>query len=297
MFPHGHSGRFLGNLSLRRAWDRARTLPGLGRILHRAAEKALPPDRETWIRVQGGPLRGRLFFCNPRFHLAYIRGDHEPWTADWLDVLLAPGSTFVEVGAHLGYFTLVGAHLVGETGRVIALEPDPRNARVLRENVAKGDMSMAVTLIEAVAGAVDGTAEFITGHDYVSRLPGSDERLRLADDVGQVVQVRLDSLQLGNAPLVVKVDVEGAEAQVLQGASQLLSSDADWIVEAHSPALEASVVLAFEEAGYEVAACQPIHPTYRDYRQRYVLASRNPGVVKPLSSWVAQPEHKRWSLR
>ena len=70
---------------------------------------------------------------------AMARSEYEPRKLEVMERLLKPGMTFVDVGANLGYFTLLAAKLVGPEGRVIAFEPHPDNTRRLRISIAAND--------------------------------------------------------------------------------------------------------------------------------------------------------------
>jgi len=137
---------------------------------------------------------------------------------------LQPGDTFIDAGAHIGYFSLPAARRVGPTGRVVALEPSPASVELLRGNVALNGFDW-VTVVAAAAAGEDGEA----------RLQLSDQSAMwntLRDDTvegGRSIPVAarsLDSLlgQLG-WPAVggIKLDVEGAESEVLRGGEQVLA--------------------------------------------------------------------------
>jgi len=263
----GLASRILGSLKVRAVWNRLRAVPALGPILHGLAQRVLPPG-PVWVVVQGGPLRGRKFLCDPRFHMGYIRGDHEPWMVEWISQLLQRGGTFVDIGAHLGYFTLIAADIVGPKGRVIAFEPDPRNAAILEANVAAAGKAGSVEIVRAAVGAEDGTVPFLIDHDYCSRVLAEGE----APGTAIVIQRALDGLDL-NPGTVIKVDTEGAELHVLLGARRLLEEKrATWIIEVHGASLEQAVLITLRQHGYAPEVCSPTHPVYADYRQRYVIA-------------------------
>jgi FkbM family methyltransferase len=133
------------------------------------------------------------------------------------------GMVAYDVGAHMGYFTLVLAKLVGPTGRVHAFEPDPRNQEALRTNLLANGINNVTAAGVAVA---DQSAEvsFATfpfssvSHIADSRTPADAKRIA-------VKAVTLDSFVYvdGNPPpSFIKVDVEGAEERVLRGATRVL---------------------------------------------------------------------------
>jgi FkbM family methyltransferase len=127
--------------------------------------------------------------------------------------LLGPGDLFIDVGANVGVYSLWAADL---GARVIAVEPDPLAASRLRENVGLNP-GIDVTVVEAAATELDGMTTLTVGHDAENRLGG--ER--------QVKSVALDSVA-GSEPVVhgIKIDVEGAERLVLEGARELLETGA-----------------------------------------------------------------------
>lgn len=152
-----------------------------------------------------------------------VTGRYAPAETALVRASLAAGGTFVDVGANIGYFALLGASIVGPTGRVVALEPDPRMAAALRENVAMNALGR-IDVVETAASDVTGTAT-LTGYSVdggnwgVSSLASTPPA-----DAGApsftVTCAPLDSvLDVAGVDTVdlVKVDVEGAEPRVLRG--------------------------------------------------------------------------------
>jgi FkbM family methyltransferase len=157
-------------------------------------------------------------------------GEYDAPFVRFLDRVLRAGDTAVDVGANIGLFTGRMAQLVGPAGRVVALEPNPACFEVLTENVSLNYQAEWVQLVPVGADAVEGTAtlnvsERFRGNSslepreafYVRHIPA---------DRGSTIEVRvdrLDRLLAGTASVrLLKIDVEGAEHRVLQGAAGLI---------------------------------------------------------------------------
>ena len=114
-----------------------RRVPLLGPCLRWASAKLIPRDSLTWIQVQHGPAQGIWLHLNPRTGRDYFKGDVEPEVQTALQKYLRPGMTFYDIGANIGFFSLLAARLVGVNGRVVAFEADPEIASRLREHVTR----------------------------------------------------------------------------------------------------------------------------------------------------------------
>jgi FkbM family methyltransferase len=181
----------------------------------------------------------------------------EAASVDALRALVPSGATVIDVGANIGFFTRRFARWVGEDGSVIALEPEPRNFADLLE-ILREDRTLArVRLIEAAAAEFSGAAKL-----KLNPIHPGDHKLA-ADGSGiDVKVVRLDDiLAERNWPKVglVKVDVQGAEERVLDGAEQTLGRVRPaWYVEVDDDHLRAmgstaaSLVRRFAGHGYGV---------------------------------------------
>lgn len=136
--------------------------------------------------------------------------------------VVEPGNVVVEVGANQGIFTLLFSKLVGETGRVIALEPEPNLFAALEGNCRLNHATNVTTLNRA---AGEGRSQ---GFLQCSRFNSGDNRVTPSGGQRHVVAVEIDSLDnLIQTPTVtfVKIDVQGYELHVLRGMKTLLSSN------------------------------------------------------------------------
>ena len=221
----------LGRSLPRGVWKPLAQLQHRGPIARRAMEILTRPMRHRDARIIGGPLAGVRINLGGSF-LRFLTGDAEPEVQHALGELLKPGDVVFDVGANIGFFTILCSRLVGDGGRVYAFEPMPENADTLRHNIALNGLSN-VTVVEKALSSSTGHAEL-----FVSRwsafhslnVEGASKREHLGPQAGEPIAVEtvtLDEfLAAGDvpAPDLVKVDVEGAELAVLQGMRHTLES-------------------------------------------------------------------------
>jgi FkbM family methyltransferase len=202
------------------------------------------------VPVLAGPLRGRWWLPHSRGKIFRIlTGSYEREQTRLLVSLVSPGDTVFDIGAHTGYYTILASLLVGPDGQVRAFEPDPRNAAFLERHVRMN--RCANTVVEAAAVAdQDGTSRFGGGS-------GSGTGRLQEEGSMEVRTLALDPYceSHGLRPTLIKVDVEGAEAQVLRGAERLLRRDRPIVLlSTHGPSAQAESMALMDSLGYEVEA-------------------------------------------
>ena len=148
-------------------------------------------------------------------------GDYEPHLTAVFERHCRPGMTVVDVGANLGYYSLLASRLVGPSGKVVALEPNSENCRLLLSSL-RLHASTNVELIPVAADAATGWAYYST---HVGSNGGIIDDADLLARPGVVVPTfRLDDLV--EEPVgFLKMDVEGAEGRVVEGATRILEQD------------------------------------------------------------------------
>jgi FkbM family methyltransferase len=157
---------------------------------------------------------------------------------------IAAGQIIVDVGAHIGTFALMAGRRVGPTGRVLAFEPSPMTFELLRKNLEANRMPWIWPNDFALAD-VAGTAQLFIADDG-SNNPAADT-LR-AQDGRKAVSIRLQRLddvmseRAMNRVDLLKIDVEGAELRVLDGAPKTLAATRRIVMEVHPPAVNAADV-------------------------------------------------------
>jgi len=156
--------------------------------------------------------------------LFFMRGQpHEYGTEKILRSLLGPGDTFVDVGANVGFYTVLAEQIVGRDGTVIAIEPQPAALSALTLNAHARPQ---VIVVPAAASDHRGKATFYARH-------AGDTSSLTADEAATPIQVDVDTLdnicsQLSCLKLI-KIDVEGHEPEVLRGARATISKHRPWV--------------------------------------------------------------------
>lgn len=176
-------------------------------------------------------LLGARLQCDPRNWAttqAYFVGVFEPQETAVVQAILRPGSTFVDVGANWGYFTLIASPSVGPRGSVIAIEPEPRMCEALRANIALNDFPN-VTVCQLAAIEREARIPFLP-YDEATDSYGMSRVASAGDCQDRIVTVQgrpLDDLLQAHGVRrvsLLKMDVEGAEARALAGLHRSLTT-------------------------------------------------------------------------
>ncbi len=172
------------------------------------------PDDATEVTVRSGPARGIRILIAPKGEKFYWTGVHERHVQDALERILSPGMSFWDVGAHAGFFSLLASRIVGDEGMVHAFEPQSDS----RERLVGGiglNSAENVTVHPIALSNFDGEA-VLYRHAQSPMWSLVSER---GETDGVTVRCQtIDSVaeKLG-APDVIKIDVEGAELEVIRG--------------------------------------------------------------------------------
>jgi FkbM family methyltransferase len=238
-----------------------RRVPVLGKCVSWAGAKLVPRDLLAWVQIEGGPAEGVWLHLNPRTGRSYFEGGGEPEVQAALRQHLRPGMIFYDIGANIGFFSLLAARLVGTEGRVVAFEADPEVAVRLREHVARNAFGW-ITVEEKAVWSEPRTVFFARTDPSTSPDRGLGHVVSAgAGDTIQVSAESLDGYTLSQpAPDFLKCDVEGAEVEVFRGARRLLKEKRPGIIcEMHSEENQRVLLEEFSRFGYTCKTCGTNH--------------------------------------
>ncbi len=170
-------------------------------------------------------------------HVGYVLGTTEPEVQAALDMLLRPGMTVYDIGANVGFHALSAARRVGPAAKVICFEPLAENVKRIEHNAASNNLTN-IQVVASALGSSEGEAAFWTSAQPTwGKLASVGKK---PDKFATEVKVRIhrldsivDELKLP-APELIKMDVEGAELDVLDGARATLERHhPTLLIEAH----------------------------------------------------------------
>jgi precorrin-6B methylase 2 len=200
--------------------------------------KVFLPDRPIPLRVLRGPFRGSHPVMNPRHSLRKVAGLYERELNHWIEEAIRRTNTVIDVGANDGYFCFGCAaafRRLRKNGQIVAIEAQEQHIRKLESSLStESNPDVPIDLIHAFAGATDGNG-FVT-------LDGLDE-----------------SISRNNT--LIKIDVEGAEIDVLDGARRWMNPSNLFVIEVHQEEFLSAISERFAAAGMPVVQInQQPHP-------------------------------------
>jgi FkbM family methyltransferase len=232
-----------------------------------------------WAIVTGGPLRGREILHDQRaaWQEAMLDGSFDSFIYEAIERLGGiSGDAVWDVGAHFGYHTLAFAQLVGSSGSVVAFEPNPANLDRLHENLARNhDLSARVQVMPMALADADGEQTFVFSRAIASgQSSGSHlERAMVPSPIEEYASFQRATVPTRTAdsvwrdgqlpaPDAIKIDVEGAESLVLDGAADLLHAQRPTLfLEVHNITQMFLVQERLIRAGYRTEILDPDHAT------------------------------------
>ena len=190
---------------------------GFVRKLQRFANSNLKPD---WVEIEGR----KMYLDDGDALFLSINGIHEKIITNLIKKEIHRGDIVVDIGAHIGYYTLQFANLVGPTGKVYAFEPEPKNFELLKKNVQINKHDNVVLIQKIVSDKV-GIVEF-----FISKFDSIGNKLFKSDESGSSIKVGSTTLDeyfkdLKKKIDFIKMDIQGGEGKATLGMKNLLKEN------------------------------------------------------------------------
>lgn len=200
------------------------------------------------VEIGSGFAKGLKWKRSHRYVNGYWLGNYELEIQTAVNRLLSKDAFFLDIGANAGFFSLIAANCVGPQGKCVSVDPDPINRQNMTALIELNGLTNWSVLQLAVA-QTRGTVRFAaapgspTGH-----FAKPDE----SENVFDVEVTTIDEIcREHGRPSLIKMDIEGAEAQALKGAVQTLQDwRPTWLIELHGVEVAAQTRKILSEAGY-----------------------------------------------
>ena len=217
--------------------------------------------RQKFLPIMGRPLRGYRWTTSRAYE--YLLGTHEsPEVIERFLSWLAPESVFYDVGANVGYFSFLASTVI-HSGHVIAFEPMAANLAIFEEHLRLNSRRNGASKIELLPYAVADCAKTVefTNHP---RFTGSNTYVDSSFLGTEVARVQVQCCSVDDlvaagrpAPTVLKIDVEGAEFDVLRGAAKTIKATLPHILiathDVHLPGVDRQCTEFLQSLGYQLS--------------------------------------------
>lgn len=225
------------------------------------------------LPIRQGPNKGRWWSATSGTR--YLRGDFVRGKASCLERLLRPGEIVWDIGSHRGFTVLVESRVIGPKGHVFAFEPNPDSRRLLELHLKWNRVANA-TVFPWAMGRQDGEMTFgwERKNPDATTLPelekrGSSLACHLGGE-GHTVEVHhvdgLIAAGIASSPTLLKIDVEGADLDVLEGASALLAREPQLaiVLATHNAELHDACCARLRRDGFEIVEAENVSVGKRD---------------------------------
>jgi len=225
----------------------------------------LAPSGLTQVKVAAGGLAGYTILLDMQIDKDYWLGTYEPELQAAISALIQPGSVIYDVGANIGYISLLLAKAAGEHGHVYAFEALPENVERWHKNIALNRMESRLSLYAGAVTGASGPVRFLVhASDGMGKVAGSAGRADKYQSEVTVPGISLDEfvyVQGNSPPQVIKLDIEGGEVLALPGMRRVMAAARPlMLVELHGPESSRLAWETLTAAGYTICWMRPGYP-------------------------------------
>ena len=236
----------------------------LARLIRGGLNRAAPAGLVE-VKVAAGDLRGFTILLDMQVDKDYWLGTYEPELQAALHKLIPAGAVIFDVGANIGYISLLLAKAAGANGKVIAFEALPSNVEQLQHNVKLNGMERRVSVIACAVTQAPGPVQFLVHTSGgMGKAAGSAGRKDKYQSEVTVPGISLDEFVFGQGnppPQIVKMDIEGGEVLALPGMQRVLTEVRPlMLMELHGPESSRVAWETLTSAGYDICWMRPGFP-------------------------------------
>jgi FkbM family methyltransferase len=236
----------------------------LAGLIRSTLNKASPSGLAV-VNIAAGTLEGMPMLLDMQTEKDFWLGTYEPEMQSALEELIKPGMTIYDVGANIGYVTLMLAKLNGSQGKVHAFEPLPDNVERLRRNVELNGFNDRVAIYSGAVAGGEGEVRFLVhASGGMGKAAGSAGREEHYPREITVPCTSLDAfvfVQGNTPPQAVKMDIEGGEVMALPGMRRVLAEARPlMLMELHGPESARAAWDALTAARYHICEMKPGYP-------------------------------------
>ena len=236
----------------------------LAKFVRGTLNKAAPTGL-TEVTIAAGGAAGMKMQLDLQIEKDYWLGTYETDLQSAVDNLIQPGWVAYDVGANIGYISLLLAHKLGESGKIFAFEALPNNLERLRTHIEINGLTSRVSVIPGAVAATSEPVRFLVGPSgAMGKAEGSAGRTEGHRDSIEVPGIALDNFVYhdGNPlPKVIKMDIEGGEVLALKGMPRLLAETRPLILlELHGPEAARIAWDTLTAAGYQICRMERGYP-------------------------------------
>ena len=224
---------------------------------------SLIPNRYFLINVHGSKMF--LNLKDPAMR-AYALGIYEYWKTLFFMDFIKPGMTVIDIGANKGYFSLLAAKILNGKGRILSFEPEPGNCFWIRKNIEANDYKI-IKLFQIALSDKEGKADLFLGKtEGAHSLNKSWQSLRSEKRAITVETRKLDSIlkeENINEVDFIKIDVEGAELEVLIGSQDYLKNKKNLVItmDIHPGVNRNEIYNLLSRNGFKIYSIEKRHKT------------------------------------
>jgi FkbM family methyltransferase len=240
----------------------------VSRFIRRGLNRAVPEGLST-ITVAAGELAGARLSLDLRTEKDYWLGTYEVELQSAVADLVKPGMVAFDIGANIGYVTLLLSQAVGAEGQVFAFEALPANLERLSTNLKLNGLGARVNVVPGAVVDCSNPVQFLVGPSGgMGKADGSAGRQEVTySQTIEVTGIGLDEFvyEEGNpVPQIVKMDIEGGEVLALPGMRRLLlEAQPILLLELHGPESSQAAWKNLKPAGYRLCQMTPGYPEVR----------------------------------